>query len=419
MSLAITPSAPLQPVDVPGEIIQSIVDCLVDDPRTLDICSLISHSWLPFSRYCLFRDTICHIKHSSSLDDFISFFQTSSNIVPYVRSLRLAGGPCEPPVTLAIEDLHRVLQTFFQLKRLAIERLTLSSRAHPGCDDDSGLPALTIPTVALAELRLCRISYDHATARAFGMLKTWVACSNPSYCLSMAAPCDVKTFQAFVDSFGPRITSLSLNALGYLVPLKLWLRGYSEDDADSLGEREFVSLAPCTTLTELVLYITSAGGLDDDSQFIFYWAALQAIVASVASAPRDTLRRVMLRFQRCGPHTARAMRVHAALRDPPDPRGWVNLNPELWKVLEDALLALPALEALVCVLCDGGFVREWKTLLSDLNMEMGALLEGAGSCSPQDSQVPLDEYRDYVAFLETAFPRLQKKGLLHFQQAES
>ena len=120
-------------------------------------------------------------------------------------------------------------------------------------------------------------------------------------------------------------------------------------------------------------------------------------------APHAPIRRVILRFQRFGPHTKATERMLVDL-----------LNPGNWFQsigwLERLLLQFKQLETLTCVLCDDGLAEQYGDYLpASPPLAMSNSVEGAIGRE--------EEYAFYESFVRRSFPQFLAKGILRICRA--
>ncbi|KAI0750383.1 hypothetical protein C8Q74DRAFT_1309698, partial [Fomes fomentarius] len=367
----------LDDVRVPGDILHGIFD-LVDDTPTIRACTLVSHTWSSFSQPHLLRNIVCPIRSNSSLHELLDFLDTRPDVTATsVRSLKVSGPAREPYVELEVQDLLAILEKLPQLERLALECLTLSS-SRPHLEPASA----STSRPQIKSISLCGIGSGPTTADALCALKAYLAPSNLSVTLAIASFPDVAVFQQFIDIVGTRVGVLSLNPLGGMLPPtmaadgKTPVDGNDDDSPEGTTPEVTISTAPCSSLVHLVLFFTASGAAmdDNDACFIMYWSLLWMWFNAVQHTP-PSIRHLTLRFQRYGPHTKETIRALEALREPPNPRSWVNLSPEWFKGIEECVLSrLPDLESVTCVLFDGGYTKDWKNFLAEAGI--GGPLEG-------------------------------------------
>ncbi|KAI0750386.1 hypothetical protein C8Q74DRAFT_1309735, partial [Fomes fomentarius] len=360
---------------VPGEILHGIFD-LVDDTPTIRSCTLVSHTWSSASQPHLLRNIAFAIENDSSLHELLDFLDTRPDgTATSVRSLKVFGPAREPYVELEVQDLLAIVQKLPHLERLALECLTLSSRPR------SEPASASTSRPQIKSIRLCGIGSGPTTADALRALGAYLAPSNLSVTLAIASFPDVAVFQQFIDIVGTRVGVLSLNPLGGMLPPTMAADGKTpvddndDDSPEDTTPEVTISTAPCSSLVHLVLFFTASGAMDDnDACFMMYSSLLWMWFNAVQHTPPG-IRHLTLRFQRYGPHTKETMRALEALREPPDPRSWVNLSPEWFKRIEESLLGrLPEIESVTCVLFDRGYTKDWKNFLAEAGI--GGPLEG-------------------------------------------
>ncbi|KAJ7618302.1 hypothetical protein DFH06DRAFT_1107180 [Mycena polygramma] len=83
-------------LEIPGELVDSIIDHLKLDTYALATCSLLSRQWLPRSRYILFVSVSFSIGRGNSkgpdrLDEFLDLLDSPlATFIPYVEEVRLS-----------------------------------------------------------------------------------------------------------------------------------------------------------------------------------------------------------------------------------------------------------------------------------------------------------------------------------------
>ncbi|KAJ7635673.1 hypothetical protein DFH06DRAFT_1220189 [Mycena polygramma] len=83
-------------LEIPGELVDSIIDHLRSDTYALPTCSLLSRQWLPRSRYILFASVSFSIGRGNSngperLDEFLDLLDSPlATFIPYVEEVRLS-----------------------------------------------------------------------------------------------------------------------------------------------------------------------------------------------------------------------------------------------------------------------------------------------------------------------------------------
>ncbi|PIL34447.1 hypothetical protein GSI_03223 [Ganoderma sinense ZZ0214-1] len=153
---------------LPLEITDMVVDFLHDDVKSLQACSLISRSWLPSSRFHLFRS--CTIKDSAQFRAMfrsVTNLETSRDTGTYIRQLTIAGeGTHGPAGGLTLETFETLLRGLPRLRRLTIENIALNN------EDDhipaSGLPQdaqrkapFALEELQLLETKIPKADYSH------------------------------------------------------------------------------------------------------------------------------------------------------------------------------------------------------------------------------------------------------------------
>ena len=165
-----------------------------------------------------------------------------------------------------------------------------------------------------------------------------------------------------------------------------------------------VDSPPCTSVSELNLYLTGSGFADPDMQLMLLWG--QFIASGELAkflAPHAPTRRVTLRFQRFGPHTKATERM---LGDLLNPGNWFQCIG--W--LERLLLQFKQLETLTCVLCDDGLAEQYGDYLpASPPLAMSNSVEGAIGRE--------EEYAFYESFVRRSFPQFLAKGILRICRA--
>lgn len=109
-------------VEIPPELVDTVLDHLFDDKPSLSAASVVSSAWLPASRYHLFRSIVFRLKIDTHFEDFFHFL-CSSNLGVLVRDLTMAGlETCQPkqdrlshPLLLQIFDHLPNLRSFHLL----------------------------------------------------------------------------------------------------------------------------------------------------------------------------------------------------------------------------------------------------------------------------------------------------------------
>ncbi|KAL1731056.1 hypothetical protein EV714DRAFT_272164 [Schizophyllum commune] len=104
------PSYKCAPADLPPELVDEIMRHLRDDKRTLNACSLVSHSWIPASRRYLFNrlelriDTFCHFFMFAAEMVYTEVVTMYSQLLSFLRQ--------HPDITSCVRELS--IQTDFQ-----------------------------------------------------------------------------------------------------------------------------------------------------------------------------------------------------------------------------------------------------------------------------------------------------------------
>lgn len=75
---------------LPAELVDIVIDHLFDDKPSLRACALVSSTWLPTSRYHLFRSITVFIKQGMLFADFLNFLR-ATHLGLLVRDLTLSG----------------------------------------------------------------------------------------------------------------------------------------------------------------------------------------------------------------------------------------------------------------------------------------------------------------------------------------
>lgn len=79
--------SPSRTSQLPIEVCERAIDFLWGDPPTLEACALTCRSWLPRSRYWLFRANVCHVVGGYHFKDVLKELRMFPAIAPYVRIL--------------------------------------------------------------------------------------------------------------------------------------------------------------------------------------------------------------------------------------------------------------------------------------------------------------------------------------------
>ncbi|KAI0708724.1 hypothetical protein C8T65DRAFT_208760 [Cerioporus squamosus] len=199
------------------------------------------------------------------------------------------------------------------------------------------------------------------------------------------------------------VHTLSVNVLSLTCSLKWIVEGQSNSpslkQSDVSSEWIQMDLLRFSSLDTLVLYSTTTSLVHRETATLLYAGILANNWRLLSNAP-TSLRRIELRFQRYGPHWRDTIDELWAIDD---------LEPSLarWETVDAGTLArFPDLESFTCVLCDGGFVKQWGPI------------EGP-SVTPKSVHSRHVEFEDYVAFLRDVFPRLHAAGRLRFRLSDA
>lgn len=115
----------------PAELQDMIIDHLHDDKETLASCSLVCKSWLPASRFHLFRKIRLELPRESAeglAADFARFLRRNPHICFLVRELHLVGDILPIPVTYLKEDaICSILAPLTKLRELTIHSFQLAT----------------------------------------------------------------------------------------------------------------------------------------------------------------------------------------------------------------------------------------------------------------------------------------------------
>jgi len=148
---------------LPPELMNAIIDHLVSegvDKSSLSACALVSRSWLPTSRYHLFKSI--HIYHDDTVDPevpgqfplFVNFVEQTPHIGGFIQSLTLewTNGSTNPTDCLLLDDNNyfgRLLTSLHFLRDLELDyvKLGFASRIiNPG--------SFSLRNLKLSRLRL-------------------------------------------------------------------------------------------------------------------------------------------------------------------------------------------------------------------------------------------------------------------------
>ncbi|PIL26348.1 hypothetical protein GSI_12104 [Ganoderma sinense ZZ0214-1] len=391
------------PAGIPGELIDAVLDHLDNDRVSLRACTLVSSSWRSFARCHLLRTVVCRPNAARlSPRHLASFLSSTPDVVPHIHSLKIIGSKTASEIEVAVEDVLPLLSAFPNLKSLSFERVPLFTRARP---NDPPIEAAPLPGSEPLTISLCAIDYTDSTESFFRVLKDCLGTKPIHAFLRFASRDDHSSFPAFLNALGPKITHLSCNLLGSVGDVRMLTGGPGSDDL-VYDERlnPHVDVPPCTSVTDLELYLTGSGYAYPDTQLMLLWG--QFIASGELAkflAPDAPIRRVTLRFQRFGPHTKATERM---LSDLLSPSNWFQCID--W--LERLLLRFRRLETLTCVLCDDGFAEQYGDYLpADPTPTAGS---SVGEVIGRE-----EEYAFYESFVRRSFPQFLAKGILRIQRA--
>ncbi|KAH9926624.1 uncharacterized protein BXZ73DRAFT_49237, partial [Epithele typhae] len=71
-------------LDLPGEVMDFVIDHLHADFPTLQACTLVCHAWLPAARFHLFNTLICEAAHGRTSTEFVNWASACPAVAPYV-----------------------------------------------------------------------------------------------------------------------------------------------------------------------------------------------------------------------------------------------------------------------------------------------------------------------------------------------
>ncbi|KAJ3557419.1 hypothetical protein NM688_g1484 [Phlebia brevispora] len=145
------------PTSPPPEISDRVIDFLHNDKRALASCSLVCREWSFSSRFHLFR--FVKITHPTTLDEFSSFLDSSSDVTGYVRELSVHGShpsgsimyECQLHVT--VNSIATCLAKLPSLRAVTLQGIWWKDdRDHSGQHESPSLPP-PCPSVERLELR--------------------------------------------------------------------------------------------------------------------------------------------------------------------------------------------------------------------------------------------------------------------------
>ena len=125
----------LPPHELPGEVIDKILDHLHGDVATLKTCTLVCRSWIPTCRYHLFAAITCHpAVPGKGIAELLQWILVSPDVVPYVRWLYIAadlppltGEVQRPTLNVAVEDLAPIFTSFPNIRSIVLIGICISS----------------------------------------------------------------------------------------------------------------------------------------------------------------------------------------------------------------------------------------------------------------------------------------------------
>jgi len=161
---------------LPPELVDCIIDHLRDDPATLHSCALVNSTWLPASRYHIFRRVSIRVNEGNypyntscggEASRLYRIVVSSPEIVPYIRDLLIYKTKSPDPDLNRMsqeESLPLLLRLLTNLRRLefkisdrrivSLELVRWHSRLIDSICTTSCLPSIV-------EFRLCGLCFDN------------------------------------------------------------------------------------------------------------------------------------------------------------------------------------------------------------------------------------------------------------------
>lgn len=116
--------APKRNMELPMELIDSIMEFLTGDKKSLSSCSVVCHLWSESSRRVLFRTITYRVPYWKSeafrMDNFCTFFHTAPGLAALVRELHISGNSITFPVFCLCHALLTLLIAFPNLQHLFV-----------------------------------------------------------------------------------------------------------------------------------------------------------------------------------------------------------------------------------------------------------------------------------------------------------
>ena len=123
------------PYELPGEVIDKILDHLHGDTVTLKTCTLVCRAWIPTCRYHLFTAISCHPAiPGEGITELLEWALASPDVVPYVEWLYVSVEPPPlgeeqgPTFDVAVEDLVPTFASFPNIRSIVLMGISMSSR---------------------------------------------------------------------------------------------------------------------------------------------------------------------------------------------------------------------------------------------------------------------------------------------------
>ena len=197
---------------IPGEIIDAVLAHLDGDSGSLRACTLISSSWRTFAQCHLLRTLVCRPDAPRLSPRHLStFLSSASDIIPYVRSLKVIGGKPTSEAEVAVEDILPLLSALPSLDSLLFERVPLFTRSRP---HDLPIEVTPLPATEPLVVNLCAIHWTESTDAFFRVLRDCLGPRPIHAVLRFASRDDHSSLPAFLNILGPNIARLSCNLLG-------------------------------------------------------------------------------------------------------------------------------------------------------------------------------------------------------------
>lgn len=149
-----------EPLHLPVELTDIVIDYLHDDTGSLRFCSLVSQSWVNATRYHLFHKVhlVLGIVNRASermppgVTQLEEFTSKASFLWPYVRILSIGAISTSRREDMSFEQLQELIKLLPLLNSLELRNITITSTAPPS--DSPILPIASLRQLTIVDLAL-------------------------------------------------------------------------------------------------------------------------------------------------------------------------------------------------------------------------------------------------------------------------